>query len=88
MTLLMSAHTCTADLLLTQQGESSCMQEVLQLLRRRLHHSMLLQELESVKLRSSKFSTLFHIRDCIGRELVRLVNAPGGKLVELTRRQK
>ena len=58
------------------------------MLRRRQLHSMLLHELEPVKLRSSRFNTVFHIRDCVGRGLVRLVEAPGGKLVELPRRRK
>ena len=64
------------------------MQELMQLLRRRQHHNMLLRELEPVKLRSSRFNALFHIRDCAGRGLVHLIDAPGGKLVELARRRK
>ena len=63
-------------------------QELLRVLSRRQHRNMPLVELEATKLSSSQFPAVFHIRDCAGRGLVDVVQAPAGKLVQLVKRRR
>jgi len=57
--------------------------EMLSLVRRKRFKQLPKAELEGYKMRRSKLGTLFHMRDLIGKGLLRSVHSPGGEILRL-----
>lgn len=55
------------------------------MLRRRRYSEIPLRELEQKKLQASGLGVQFHIRDMVGRGLIKVLDTPAGKLVRLVK---
>lgn len=59
--------------------------ELIGMLRRRRYSEIPLRELEQKKLQASGLGVQFHIRDMVGRGLIKVLDTPAGKLVRLVK---